>query len=181
MSKYEKTTTYTNPNTGEFYEKKTFVDMQFDEEEGYLFWNKKSSIRTFLDMPLPREFSWADKGRINEIKHYMMKDSQLLVYRSNNCLKALGISQLSRIWGLSEKHTKNLIRKMKQYGIIKEVKTSGAIYFAFNPMYGSKAKRVSLLMFLWFQDEFKKVMPKWVIDKFIEQAEELRPSIEIIK
>lgn len=181
MAKLEKDIRYTNQSTGEYCNKKVYVDMQFDEEDGYLFWNQKNSIKTFLDMPLPEQFTWSERGRINELKHYMMKDSQLLVYRSGNYLKPIGITELNKILGLSDRQSKALVRKMKDLGIIKEVKTNGVIYYAFNPMYGLKSKRVTLLMFLWFQEEFTKVMHKWVINKFLEQAKELKPDITIIK
>lgn len=181
MKKLEKRINYINTATGEAYEKSIFVDMQFDEEEGYLFWNQKASIKTFLDRKLPDEFSWAEKGRIDELRHYMMKDSQLLVYRSGSCIKPIGISELCNILNMSTRQSRALVKKMKDNGIIKEVKTDGNVYYAFNPIYGLKSKRVTLIMFLWFQDEFKKVMPEWVIKKFIEQANELKPDIQIIK
>jgi hypothetical protein len=181
MKKVEKNTRYTNLETGEYHDKKILVDMQFDEQEGYLFWNQKSSIKTFLDMPLPKEFTWSERGRINELKHYMMQDSQLLVYRSGNFLKPISHKELSKILELSDRQAKVLIKKMKRYGIVKEVKANGIVYLAYNPIYGLKAKRVTLLMFLWFQDEFVKVMPVWAINKFLEQAKELKPDITIIK
>jgi len=176
-----KKTSYINTETGQCFDKQRFVDMQFDDENGYLFWNQKSHVKTFLDSPLPKDFTWAERGRIEELKHYMLQDSQLLVYRSNNCIKPLTVKHFCRILDMSERQCGALIKKMKQAGIIKEVKTNGLTYFAFNPVYGLKAKRISLLMFLWFQEELKKTLPEWAIHKFLEQAKELKPEIEIIK
>jgi hypothetical protein len=36
-------------------------------------------------------------------------------------------------------------------------------------------------MFLWFQNELKDILPEWVVCKFLGQARELKPDIEVIK
>jgi hypothetical protein len=45
--KAEKLTRFTNPKTGEFNEQKTYVDLIFDDEKGYLFWHRKDSFKSF--------------------------------------------------------------------------------------------------------------------------------------
>lgn len=181
MGKINKEIKYVNPLTGELFERKSKVDIQFDEEEGYLFWNQKANIKTFLDNPLPREFSWAERGRVQELKHYILRDCQLLAFRSGGKIKPLGFREICRVLELSERQGRTFIRTMKEFGVLKEVKTDGLVWYAFNPIYGFKAKRVTLIMFLWFQEEFKKVLPAWVIEKFLQQAKELKPEVVIIK
>lgn len=176
-----RTVTYTNPETGEYKEKKNWVDIQFDSEEGYLFWNRKSSIRSFLDAPLPIQFTWSEKGRIQELKYYILRSNQLLVYRGHNVIKPLLIPQMSNLLEMSERQCKTLIRKMKDYHIIKEISFGGIIYYAFSPIYAFKGKRLSLDTYLMFQNELKDVLPMWVVKKFTEQARELKPDIRIIK
>lgn len=178
--KTEKITTYINGNK-EIFTKHQYIDMQFDNEDGYLFWNKKSSVKTFIESNLPDIFNWEEKGRIHELKNYMLQDSQLLVYRGNRCIKPLTIKELCPILKLSERFCKLFIKKLKDNSVIKEIEIDRIKYFAFNPIYGLKTKRISLTLFVLFQEELEKVLPKWVINKFIEQSTEIKPNIRIIK
>lgn len=171
---------YTDQETGETFEKKSYVDLQFTEG-GYLFWNRKGSIKTFIEHPIPKQFSWAEKGRIEELKHYILRDNQFLVHRSGNTIKPLTIANMMKVLDMSERQCKALVNKMKSYNIIKEVKFGELTYFAFNPLYGLKDKRMTLNVYLFFQDDLKNVLPKWVIDKFVSQANEIQPHFEIIK
>lgn len=176
-----KQTTYINPVTGEYKEKKDWVDMYFDEEQGYLFWNRKAAIKSFIDVPLPSEFSWSERGRIQELKYYILRENQLLVYRSNSTIRPLGTKEMSKILGMSEKQCRLLISKAKRYNIIKEVSYAAIKYYAFNPMYGFKGKRLNLIVYIMFQEELKQVLPQWVISKFIQEVKELKPDIRVIR
>ncbi len=176
----QKLVRYTDRITGETKDRVQFIDLQFDDN-GYLWWSKKTSVKTFADKSLPECFTWAERGRIHELKHYMLKDNQLLVYRSNNSIKPVTLTEMCRILNMSKRQCVTLIKKMKAEKIIKEISFNGLVYFAFNPIYGFKGKRLNLTVFMFFQDELMEVLPKWVIDKFSETAVELRPLFEIIK
>lgn len=180
MGRAIKTTTYTNMDTGEICEKKDWVDTQFDED-GYLFWVKKASVKSFIENPLPQCFTWAERGRIQELKYYMLRDNQLLVYRSGDAIKPLGISEICRILNMSGRQCKSLVCKMKKYSIIKEVRYGSIKYFAFNPIYGFKGKRLTLEVYIMFQEELKNVLPKWVVQRFAKEATALKPNIEVLK
>ena len=175
-----KTTQYTDIQTGETFEKKQYVDLQFNED-GYLFWNRKSNIKTFTRIPLPKQFSWSERGRIDELKHYILKDNQFLAYRSGNNIKPVDVEEMMRILEFSERQCKALIRKMKKFNVIKEIKFGESVYFAFNPLYGFKERRLSLNVYLFFQEELKTELPKWVVEKFVSQANEIPPTFKIIK
>ena len=175
-----KVTQYINPETGEIHERTQYVDMQFNED-GYLFWNRKSNIKTFIEHPLPDKFTWTEKGRINELKHYILRDNQFLVFRSGNSIKPIGTKEMMRILIMSERQCKSLIKKMKDFNIIKEVRFDGLTYFAFNPLYGFKGKRLNLNVYLFFQSELNNILPRWAVEKFAGEAENLRPTFKIIK
>lgn len=175
-----KKTSYLNPKTGEYAEKRQWIDLQFDDE-GYLFWNRKANVKTFLDMPLPKSFTWSERGRIHELKHYIIRDNQFLAYRSNNVIKPITANEMCKIFTMSTRQCLSLIRKMKAEKVIKEIKFDGLVWFAFNPLYGFKEKRLNLNVYLFFQDEFANVLPKWVIERYTQEANELMPKFEIIK
>lgn len=176
-----KTVRYVDKTTGEYRERMQFIDLKFDDEDGYLWWSRKLSVKTFIDVPLPSCFTWAEKGRINELKYYMLKDNQFLVYRHSNTLKPLDVDAMCKILNMSKRQCSALIRKMKDEKVIKEVSFGGIKYLAFSPLYGFKGKRLNLTVYLIFQDELINVLPSWVIDKFSQTAVELRPMFEIIK
>ena len=178
-NKMLKTTSYTDTSNGLTTEKQQYVDAQFSDN-GYLFWCKKNSVKTFIDTPLPNEFTWAERGRLTELQHYMLKDNQLIVYRSNKGITPITVNDMCRIFEMSDRQCKALVIKAKQYKIIKEVSIDGIKYFAYNPIYGFKGKRMSVIVFILFQEELKSKMPAWVINKFMNEAEEIRPTIKII-
>ncbi len=175
-----KITQYVNTETGEMYNKRQYVDLQFNED-GYLFWNRKTNVKTFIEYPLPKAFTWTEKGRINELKHYILKDNQFLVFRSGNTIKPIGLKEMMRILNMSERQCRALLIKMKKFNIIKEVSFDNLTYFAYNPLYGFKGKRLNLNVYLFFQDELKRVLPKWVVEKFAGEAKVLKPKFTIIK
>jgi len=179
-AKAKKTIRYTNIITGECSEKHQFVDLQFDEE-GYLFWNRKANVRTFIDVPLPKWFTWSERGRIHELKHYILKDNQFLVFKSGNAIKPITVIEMAEILGMSNRQTLSLVKKMKNHKIIKEISFDGLAYFVFNPLYGFKQKRLSLNVYMFFQEELSKILPPWVIEKFSEYANELTPKFKVIK
>jgi len=181
MNKSEKTISYLNQQTGEIHEKKSYVDMLFDEETGYAAWTNKKGTKTYNGNHIPKVFTWAEKGRIEELKHYILRDNQFLVYRSHNVIKPIGVTQLQNIFELSLDRSRKLIRKLKQHSIIKEVNFDNTIYYSFNPIYGIKDKRITLTLFIIFQEELTDMIPPWVISKFIQQAAELKPMVKVIK
>ena len=122
-----------------------------------------------------------DEGRIARIKKYILWENQLITYRSGNTIKPVTIKDLSRIWDTTERQCREFIRKLKGHGIIKEVRIDEKKYFCFNPIYGMKDKRITLTLFIIFQEEMKVILPQWVIQKFLEQVNEIAPRIKIVR
>jgi hypothetical protein len=180
MGKIEKLVRYTDVETGELSEKKSWVDIVFSDTEGYLARSKKSGVKTYIDKPLPSEFTRSEKGRIAELRHHLLKDNQFLYHRSRKGIKPAEIDDIEQIFKLSRKRALHLIGKMKLHGVIKEVIIDKVKYFTFNPMYGLKGKRISLTTFWIFQKELVKELPVLIIKKFYQQAESVKPVIEII-
>jgi hypothetical protein len=180
MNKALKTTSYLNSETGEYKEHKSWVDMQFNDD-GYLMQPNKNSVRMFLDSPLPNELTWAEQGRLIKLQHYILRENQLLVYRSHGALSPVDIPEMCKILDMSTRQCKGLMNKSRVLSIIKEIQLDETRYFMFNPIYGIKGKRLGLTVYLTFQEELKAVLPKWVIDRFLVQAQEISPDIKIVK
>ncbi len=171
--KGEKVVRYINPKTGEGYEKKNWVDLVFDDD-GYLFWVKKNHVRSFLDIPMPDCLSWAERGKVDYLKRFMMKNSQVLCYRSGNELKALADEDVARLLSMSVRYAKALIRKLVKLGVIKSfVGSDGTKWYMFNPIYGMRGKRLDGTVYALFQKELDPYLPEWVRRKFAQQAKEI--------
>ena len=173
-------TQHINTETGEVKETTKWADRIFDYNKGYMLWYNKNIIKTFEDTRLPEDFTWAERGRICELKHYIIKENQLLGYRSRT-IKPLGAKEMADIFNAGERQTKDLIKKMKANHILKEVSINGVAWYAFNPIYGLKGKRITYTIFTIFQEELTPVLPIKVVNTFILQAEEIKDNIKIIE
>lgn len=180
MSYGLKTTTYKNLETGEVKEYSERFDLQFNEK-GYLFWTKANGSRNFDNFSYPEEFTWSEKGRMSELAGYILQENQFLAYRSGNTLKPITRHELCRIWDISDRQCRSLVNKMKKHNIIKEVSFMDTVYFSFNPIYALKGNRLSLTVYLFFQDELSKILDQWVINRFACMAQEIGPVFKIIK
>lgn len=172
---------YINPQTGEVAVKKTYADLAFDYEKGFLFWVKRNSLRTFIDEPIPSAFSLLDKGRLTELRQYIIKDSQRLGYKSNGIIKPLTIQKLSRIIQASERQTRAFLKKCKRYSLIKEILADDVTWYVFNPIYGIRSKRLTIDTYIMFQEELRHRLPEWAVNKFLEQAKELNVKPRIVE
>jgi len=175
-----KTVNYKNLQTGETNEYSQRFDLQFNEK-GYLFWTKANGSRSFDNYPYPKEFTWAEKGRIGELTNYILKENQFLAYRSGNSLKPMTRVEIGRLLDISERQCKSLVNKMKKHKIIKEVSFAGSVYFSFSPIYALKGNRLSITVYLFFQEELVELLDPWVINRFACQAQELNTVFKIIK
>ena len=174
--KAEKTVVIVNPRNGEIFEKKSLVDLQFDDDDGYLFKPNQLTIRQFKEGKPNENLSWQDRGRIDELKYHMLKN-QFLMYKSGNRLCPLRVKEIGKLVGLCDKKAKEFLKKIIQYGVIKEVIIDGTTYFAMNPLYAMKTKRITLTTYMIFHKELENVLPDWVNKKFSELGNPLRIKV----
>ena len=178
--KDEVRTQYINRQTGEVKEKSVWVDRIFDYDKGYILWSNKNFVKTFQDKRLPPEFTWTERGRIHELKHYIIEENQFLGYR-NKGFKPIDAKKMAEIFNAGERQTKELIKKMKDYKILKEVSIDGVVWYAFNPIYGLKGKRITYTIFIIFQQELMPILPYHIINNFMGQLQEIGTNIKIIE
>ena len=169
--------TIINPETGEFTEKQRYIDSLFSKR-GYIMKYNNDYIKFFLDKGLPAECSLVDCGKFYKIIQYIIGENQLLGYRSDK-IKPLTTKKMSEIFGCQERNTQMFIKKMKKYKVIKEVSINDVKWYAVNPLYALKSKYLTITTFIIFQDELMSVLPKWVINNFMNEAREIADKIEI--
>ena len=88
---------------------------------------------------------------------------------------------MAEIFNAGERQTKELIKKMKDYKILKEVSIDGVIWYAFNPIYGLKGKRITYTIFIIFQQELIPILPYNIINSFMGRLQEIGTNIKIIE
>ena len=133
-----------------------------------------------MDKGLPEECSLTDCGRFYRLTRYIVGENQLLGYRSDK-LKPLTIEKMAEMFDCSERQIRRFIKQMKEYGVIKEVTINEVKWYAVNPLYALKSKYLSLTTFIIFQKELIPILPNWVINKFMQEAQELTDKVEVKK
>lgn len=172
--------TYTiDQNTGEYNTRTRYVDNLFSKR-GYVLKYNNDYIKLFLDKGLPDECSLTDCGRFYRLTRYIVGENQLLGYRSDK-LKPLTIEKMAEMFDCSERQIRRFIKQMKEYGVIKEVTINEVKWYAVNPLYALKSKYLSLTTFIIFQKELIPILPNWVINKFMQEAQELTDKVEVKK
>ena len=172
--------TYTiNPETGEYNTRTKFVDKLFSEK-GYVLKYNNDYIKLFLDKGLPKECSLTDCGRFYRLTRYIVGENQLLGYRSDK-LRPLTIEKMAEMFDCSDRQIRRFIKQMKDFGVIKEVTINEVKWYAVNPLYALKSKYLSLTTFIIFQKELTPILPNWVINNFMQEAQEFTDKVEIKK
>lgn len=134
----------------------------------------------FLDKGLPDECSLIDCGKFYKLIRYIVGENQLLGYRSGN-INPLTINKMSELFNCSERQTRRFLKQMKDYKVIKEVCINDVKWYAVNPLYALKSKYLSLTTFIIFQEELIPILPNWVIQNFMQEAQEILDKVEIKK
>lgn len=148
-------------------------------ENGYLYRNRTKVLKMFTDRQYPEGLTWADKGKIAELERYIGTD-QLIIYKTGNRPKPHTVTTISKILGTNERMTRLFINKLKKMKIIKEIKINDIKYYVFNPLYRLKGNRISMTTYIAFEEELQAILPKWVIDNFMADVQELHTNVKLI-
>jgi hypothetical protein len=171
---------HTNLETGEItYGKERFVDAMFSDHKGFLYKPRENYVKKFTDSALPSGLSWVDQGKLSRLQTYIVGSSQLLGERKHGRFIPLTISRISEIFKCKNRSTYYTIQAAKKHKVLKEVTIGGISWYAYNPLYGLKDKRISLETYIIFQDELSEALPEWVKNNFLEQAKTV-PDLPIV-
>lgn len=169
----ETVATTKNLSTGQVMKTETrsmFISPQFDEERGYLWWNQKEHSKSFKTVPFPDEMSMIDRGRMATLAKCILGKSNMLGYKGHGGLRPYVVEQIAKIIKTDVKQAQRFLTRMEKLRIIKLIsvpfgeRTEIQIYV--NPVYFFAGSRLSLNLYLLFQDEMKHHVPDWVKDEF---------------
>lgn len=171
---------HTDLETGEItYGQERYVDRSFSHHKGFLYKARENYVKRFTDSALPEGLSWVDQGKLARLQSYIVGSSQLLGERRHGKFVPLTVSDMAVIFKCKRRSAYYTIEAAKKYRVVKEVKIGDETWFAYNPLYGLKNKRISLETFIIFQDELSEALPEWVKRNFLEQAKG-QPDLPIV-
>jgi hypothetical protein len=154
----------------------------FDPKKGYNFKYKSRTIKSYLDIELPKCFSDSEVGKIFRLSRCIYGDSNLLARRVHSTVKPLTKEYIIKEFKLKDRQGRALLKKLIDNKVLKPVPISfnnrKEIHYYFNPIYFFSGTYLSLNLYLIFQDELKNHLPEHVILKFLEQAERLNIKTE---
>ena len=147
----------------------------FDPEKGYNFRYKSFSIKSYLDIPLPKDFTDSELGKILRLSRHIYANSNMLGKRKNNYIKPYTQDDILKILCLKDRQGRAFMKKVIDNKVIRryEFTEQGKhfVQFYFNPIYFFSGTYLNVNLFILFQDELNKYLPPWVITKFLEQVE----------
>ena len=145
---------------------------RFDEEKGYLFWNKTSFVKTFQDVPLPKNITKTDIANLFLLSKKIYSNTNMIGKRSNGGIKPLSIPQMAEEIRDTSRHTVTFLNRMISARIIAKVnihlgKDTVTQYY-FNPIYFFSSNRLSLNLYLLFQQDLDPFLAQHIKKRFSE-------------
>lgn len=137
-------------------------------DDGYRFPSHKAGTRLFRDVHLPKTMSYQDKGRLYDLSQLMVGNTNLIAYRDKGKIVGYTEDGIGEVVELSGKRGREFVRRMVANKIIKKL---DAGYYMNPAFFMSTGQRLSLELFINFQDELVPLLPKWVTTSFIMQAQ----------
>lgn len=140
----------------------------------------RSGIKMWSDFKLPEEFTWADKGRVQELSRYLIGGKfQELIYRSKKGRKVVDITRIEKIIDLSHDRTLKFIKKLKKHDVLKEIIFSEQTYFILNPKYGLHNRRLHPIAYMVFCKDMKPLLPPYIIMDYARVIEENKYHLRV--
>lgn len=169
-----------NQETGRVYsEKKQFIEDVFTEE-GYRVPPRKAGVKMFNNLPLPKDMTYPEKGRMGDLAKHMISITNMLGYRSGGNIFPYTGNHIVNLVGLSPKRGKQFLKKMIDLGVMQtNTRKYGGIEsteYYINPIYFFAGKRISFNLYLLFREHLDPILPLWVKAEFLKAASEFERS-----
>ena len=143
----------------------------FKDGKGYNFKYKSINIKSYLDIPLPNNFSDTEVGRIYRLSRKIYSDSNLLARRSNNEIKPLTKQDIQYLIGIHRNNFNPFWKKVLKHKIIKLIPFGDRSFYCFNPIYFNSTTYLPVYLYIAFQQELGAYLPEWVVGKYLDMQE----------
>ena len=130
--------------------------------------------RLFAEIEFPNGVSDSDIGKMTRLSKYMIGETNALGFRSGKKIYPYPEYRIFEIVGIkSVKRGREFLQRMLQHRIMKKKEIDGSNYYVINPAYFMvSGKRLTLSLFLEFQQEIAPLLPGHVLAWFLNQAKE---------
>ena len=146
------------------------LNKKFDDTRGYLWRSKGAGVKSFFDVPYPKEMSMIDRGRIATLAKYIWHDTNMLGYRGHGRIKPYDVEGVGALVGLNAAQSRSFVKRMIKLGIIKRIEVPFGDYletqFYINPVYYFAGPRLSCNLYALFHLELDQYLPEWVRQEF---------------
>lgn len=160
--------------TGRTYSEKAQFIEDTMTEEGYRVPPRKSGFKSFNEIPLPKEMTYPEKGRMVDLAKCMVSTTNMLGYRKNGKIFAYTAEGIIEKVQLSPKRGKQFLQKMIRLGVMQKITRKYAEVeseeYYINPAYFFAGKRISFNLYLLFREHLDPILPEWVRQEFLRQA-----------
>ena len=144
----------------------------FKEKVGYNLKYKSTFSKSYLEIPLPEEFSDMELGRTYRISRMAYSDSNLIARRVNNEIIPISRDEIQSALKMHRTKFVPFWKKIIDAKILKPIYLELTLYFCLNPLYYNYTTYMPLYVYLAFQKELKEHVPEWAIEKYLEMSEE---------
>ena len=162
--------------TGRTYSEKAQFIEDVLTEDGYRVPPRKSGFKSFNNIPLPKEMTYPEKGRMVDLAKCMVSTTNMLGYRKNNKIFAYTAEGIIEKVQLSPKRGKQFLQKMVRLGVMQKITRKYAEVeseeYYINPAYFFAGKRISFNLYLLFREHLDPILPEWVRADFLIAARE---------
>ncbi len=170
----EKQTRLINRQTGEVVRSSSHpIAPMFDEEKGYLFWPRKSFMKSFLDIDFPKEMSFKEIGQMTALAKKMCPKTNMLGYRGNGGTRPYNADKIGAVIGLKPSQSYSFVRKMIKLGIMAaiKIKTGDSVetQYYVNPIYYFSGNRINLNLYLIFHKQLDQYIPEYAQEEYRKQ------------
>lgn len=153
-------------------EKRTKFPDRFDEEKGYLFWNQTSFVKTFQDASLSDSITKIDMANLYLLSKKIYSNTNMIGHRSNGGIRPLSIEQMADVIKDTKRHAVTFLNRMIKERIIAKIDIylgkDVVTQYYFNPIYFFSSNRLSLNLYLLFQQDLDPLLSQYVRQKFNE-------------
>ena len=150
--------------------KKVYFKDTFDEEKGYLFWNKTGFVKTFQDVELPQSVTKVDIANLFLLSKKVYSTTNMIGYRGNGGVRVMSVEQMAKVIKDTDRHTISFLNRMIGCRVIAKIGVKigddTITQYYFNPIYFFSSNRLSLNLYLLFQKDLDPFVPEYARQRF---------------